>query len=73
MAVGAGFLLVSAGSASLLVDSAERAGEIDVARAQAAKDRAEHWMASVEADVEVGRAKRALARALARLRVAKER
>ena len=73
MAVGTGFLLVSAGGASLLVDSAERVGEIDSARAQAAKDRAEHWMASTEPDADVGRAKRALARALARLHVAKER
>ncbi len=73
MAVGAGFLLVTDSGASLLVDSAEAPEEIDTARARAAKERAEHWMASADPEADTPRATRARARAEARLRVAKER
>lgn len=70
MAVGEGFLLVVPDGASLLVDFAEPADEIDVDRAQAAKDRAEQHLANASPETDVDRAQRALARATARLRVA---
>ena len=73
LAVGDGFLLVTLAGASLLVDSAERGPDIDIARAEAAKQRAEQRLASDDAEVDTARAKGALARAVARLRVGKER
>lgn len=73
IAVGAGFLLVAASGASLLVDFAERADEIDVPRAQSAKERAENRLGRADPELDAGRAKAALARALARLRVAEGR
>lgn len=70
MAVGEGFLLVVPSGTTLLVDSAERPEEIDVGRARAAHERAEHWLAGGDPEVDRERGRRALARAKARLRVA---
>ncbi len=70
LAVSEGFLLVTAAGASLLLESAERASEIEVARAQAARQRAEDRLAAEDPEVDEVRAKAALARAVARLRVA---
>ena len=49
----------------------ELAEDIDVARAQAAKKRAEERLASKAADIDTDRAQLALNRALLRLRVTK--
>lgn len=71
LAVGGGFLEVALGSkATLLADSAERAEEIDVLRAQAARDRALKRLRDKQANWDYTRAEQALKRALNRLRVA---
>lgn len=70
MAVGGGFLVVQRDRTSVLTRSAELPEEIDVARAQRAKDRAERRLAERAEGVDVARAQAALGRALARLKVA---
>ena len=54
----------------MLAETAEEASKIDVARALAAKERAEERLRRRTPDVDVDRARAALARALNRLRVA---
>ena len=56
----------------LLVDSIERKDEIDLARAKAAKDRAEARLKQNNAEIDMNRAKAALARALNRISVAEK-
>jgi F-type H+-transporting ATPase subunit epsilon len=72
--VGGGFLEVSENSATVLADSAEPAGEIDVPRAKAALQRAEGRLrGTAEPDghpVDRDRAMRALERAKNRLAIA---
>jgi F-type H+-transporting ATPase subunit epsilon len=70
LAVGTGFLVVQKDRTSVLTRSAEHPEDIDVARAQDAKDRAERRLAVRTPDIDVPRAQAALQRALARLRVA---
>lgn len=67
MAISGGFLEVSANKASILANTAELADEIDVQRAQAAKERAEQRLQNKK-DIDVLRAELALKRALARLK-----
>ncbi|MEW6510322.1 MAG: F0F1 ATP synthase subunit epsilon [Bacteroidota bacterium] len=69
-ATGGGFLEVRQNSVVVLVESAERPEEIDVARAQAARERAERRLKSHDPAVDAARAEAALARALNRLRLA---
>jgi len=69
VAVGGGFLVVQKESVTVLTRSAERSDEIDVARAEKAKTRAEERLQKREG-VDVLRAQAALQRALARLKVA---
>ena len=69
VAVGGGFLVVQKDRTTVLTRSAERPSEIDVARAQRAKERAEQRLAHRD-EVDLIRAQTASQRALARLKVA---
>ena len=69
-AVGEGVLNVKHNEVKLVVSSLESASEIDVDRALAAKQRAEERLSRVDSkDVDIARAKAALARALNRIDV----
>jgi F-type H+-transporting ATPase subunit epsilon len=68
--VGGGFLIVQKERTTVLTRSAERPEEIDLARAQQAKQRAEERLATQNPSIDVARAQAALQRALARLKVA---
>ena len=57
-------------NAVILTDVCEESCDIDVARANAAKERAEARLAEQKADIDAQRAQAALARALARLQAA---
>jgi F-type H+-transporting ATPase subunit epsilon len=67
VAVNGGWLEILDNHVTVLADTAERAGEIDVARAERALKRAEARAADPGPDIDVERCLRALARALARL------
>ena len=72
-ATSGGFAQVQRDSVTVLAETAELAGEIDVARAEAARDRARERLARRrEAEVDAVRAEMALARALNRLRVGEQ-
>lgn len=70
MAVTEGFAVAGAEKVTLLVDAAELSESIDVARAQAARERALSRLNSRAADVDLMRAKAALRRAMVRLKAA---
>ena len=70
--VSGGFMEVRNSKVTVLATSAERAEEIDVARAEKAKKRAEDRLAAKAADLDVLRAEMALKRALIRLRAAND-
>ncbi|MCX7749488.1 MAG: F0F1 ATP synthase subunit epsilon [Clostridia bacterium] len=67
-----GFMEVLPDKTVILTDTAEWPEEIDVNRAMAAKTRAEERLQRQLAQVEFYRSRAALARAMARLKVAKE-
>jgi F-type H+-transporting ATPase subunit epsilon len=69
LAVGGGFVEVSADGVTVLAETAEFDSEIDVDRAQAARDRAAGRLAD-RTEVDLDRAQAALVRAVTRLRVA---
>jgi F-type H+-transporting ATPase subunit epsilon len=73
LAVGGGFLEVLPEQVTVLAETAERPEEIDVTRAQSAKDRAEKRLKSPDPEVDINRATVALERALIRLQVAMRR
>jgi F-type H+-transporting ATPase subunit epsilon len=74
IAIGGGFMEVGADHVIILADSAERADEIDEARADEARVRAEQVMArEKDAGTDYARAEAALRRSLLRLKVAKRR
>ncbi len=68
--VSGGFLEVSNNSVIVLAETAERAEEIDQARAEAARRRAQESLQQARSDVERADLVGALERAVARLRVA---
>ena len=65
-----GFAEVQPDRVTILAEIAERAGEIDVARAEAAKQRAEERIARPAVDMDYERARVALLKSLVRLQVA---
>ena len=75
LAISKGYAEVRGDTVSILADSAERAEEIDVTRAERARQRAaerlREWAAGKE-EVDATRAETALHRALARLEVARK-
>jgi F-type H+-transporting ATPase subunit epsilon len=70
MAVSDGFFEVSANHATLLVDSVEYAGEIDLERAREALERARKRMRDSAGEIDLPRARRSYERAKNRLHVA---
>jgi len=68
--VNGGFAEVLPSKVTLLAESAERRGEIDVSRAKLAKERAEKRLSSNADDLDLVRAEAALRRALHRLDIA---
>jgi len=72
LAVAWGFAEVLPTKVTILAETAERPGEIDVERARKSKERAEQRLASGDASVDVRRALDALHRAEARLDVAQK-
>ncbi|MDF2684254.1 MAG: synthase subunit epsilon [Brevibacillus sp.] len=71
MAVSGGFMEVRGDKVTILAETAELPGDIDVERAQAAKGRAEKRLNEKYPDLDFQRAERALQRAIARLDVTK--
>jgi len=70
LATSGGFLMTNGKKVILLADAAERPEEIDVTRAQSAKERAEKRLAERSSDLDLERAKVALSRAMNRLKIA---
>ncbi len=70
-AIGGGFMEVLPDRVTVLADSAERAEEIDIARAEAARKRAEaRLQGRTQEQVDFARAEASLRRAIVRLKVA---
>ena len=70
LAIAFGFAEVQPDRVTILAQIAEQADEIDVARAEAAKKRAEERLARPTVDMDFERARIALLKALIRLQVA---
>ena len=70
MAICGGFIEVQPEKITILAGCAELPEEIDVSRAESAKERAENRLKESREDIDVERAHIALKRALVRLRVA---
>jgi F-type H+-transporting ATPase subunit epsilon len=68
--VSGGFAEVLPDKVTILAESAERKEDIDIKRAEAAKERAEKRISAAPEDLDMARAQAALARAMQRLRVA---
>lgn len=73
MAVTGGFLEVRPDKVIILADACERAEEIDIARAEEAKHRAEERLKTQQSEVEAASVEAALRRSLIRLKVAERR
>ncbi len=73
-AIGGGFMEVRPFNVIVLADAAERADEINIERARAARERAEARLAeAAKEQLDFSRAEAALRRSLARLKVAQRR
>jgi F-type H+-transporting ATPase subunit epsilon len=70
LAIAFGFVEVLPDRVTVLAQIAEKAQDIDVARAEAAKKRAEDQVAKPQSDVDFERARVALMKSLIRLQVA---
>jgi F-type H+-transporting ATPase subunit epsilon len=73
LVISGGFLEVRPDRIIILADAAERAEEIDIARAEAAKQRAQQRLTHATPEVDLAQAEAALRRSLARLKVAEKR
>ena len=73
LAVGGGFMEVRPDRVTILADSAERAEEIDVSRAEAARQSAQQLLSGRPSGVDIVRAENALRRSQIRLKVARRR
>lgn len=73
IAIGGGFMEVRPDKVTVLADSAEYSEEIDIARAEEARKRAEQLLRERPADVEAAAIEAALRRAEVRIRVARRR
>jgi F-type H+-transporting ATPase subunit epsilon len=72
MAITGGFIEVRENRVTILADAAERGEDIDLARVEEARRRAEERLASREATVDIVKAEMALKRALVRLKAAEQ-
>lgn len=72
LAISGGFLEVRPDKVVILADACERAEEIDVSRAEAAKRRAEEMLKGRAPEVDAAAAEAALRRSLIRLKVAEK-
>jgi len=74
MVVSSGFAEVSNDKVSILVDAAEKGGDVDIKRAQQAMERARERLAKDRKteDIDFLRAEAALVRAVARIKVAEK-
>ena len=73
MFVSGGFLEVMQNRVTVLADVAERVDEIDIARAEEAKSRAEERLKEHVPEMDLARAEAALRRSLMRLKIAERR
>ncbi|MFC2044756.1 F0F1 ATP synthase subunit epsilon [Chloroflexota bacterium] len=73
LAISGGFLEVRPDRVIVLADAAERSDEIDLARAEAAKRRAQEQLAHPISGVDTSQVEAALRRSLSRLKVAQRR
>jgi F-type H+-transporting ATPase subunit epsilon len=73
LAVSGGFLEIRPDRVIVLADAAERAEEIDAARAEAARKRAEESLAHITSEVDRARTEAALLRAITRLHIVEKR
>ncbi len=72
VATSGGFVEVKANHVVMLAETAELSGDIDIARAQEAKARAQKRLQEKNAEIDFERARAALARAINRLRIAQK-
>jgi F-type H+-transporting ATPase subunit epsilon len=70
MAIGGGFMEVRPDRVTILADTAEKAEEIDIARAEAARQRAENLLRQPPPGVDITQIMGALSRSRVRLKVA---
>ncbi len=73
LAISGGFLEVRPDRVIVLADAAERDEEIDLARAEEAKRRAQEYLGHPAPEIDIAQAEAALARSLARLKVGEKR
>ena len=73
LAISGGFLEVRPDKVIILADACERAEEIDVERAEAARHRAEEILKTRPPEIDTAAAEAALRRSLARIKVAERR